>query len=166
MRIGYGFDVHKFGTNNPLIICGVKIPNSKGLISHSNGDVAIHSIIDAILGASSLGDIGSLFPSSNKKLKNIDSRYLLRIIYNKITKLKFLVNNIDITIIAQKPKMSHLFSKMKKNIAQDLKICINCINIKATTTENLGFFGKKMGIGCSTIASLITNYKYINKKKY
>lgn len=152
LRIGYGFDVHKFYGTNPLILGGVKIPYCKGILAHSDGDVLIHSLIDALLGASGLGDIGKLFPSTNQNIKNISSCILLKIVFNKIKKFK--INNIDITIIAQKPKINKYIEEIKKNISKILCIKIKFINIKATTTETLGFIGRKEGIACTTIVLL------------
>lgn len=154
MRIGYGLDVHKFGGKNPLIIGGVKIPYKKGIISHSNGDVVLHALTDAILGAGSLGDIGKFFPDTNNNLKNINSRNLLKIGYKKVINIGLKIGNIDITVIAQKPKISPYILTMKKNISKDLNCNINIINIKATTTEKLGFIGKEKGIGCTAVVLL------------
>lgn len=146
MRIGHGIDTHKFGGHNPLIICGVKIPYKKGLISYSDGDVALHALIDAILGAASLGDIGNMFPSTDPKFKKSNSRILLKKGYSKVLRNGFYINNIDITIITETPKISPYVLKMKKNISKDLRCNINSINIKSTTNDNLGFIGRKEGI--------------------
>lgn len=164
MRIGHGIDTHKFGGNNPLIICGVKIPYKKGLISHSDGDVALHALIDAMLGAASLGDIGNMFPNKNKKFKQCDSRILLKYGYSQIMKNGLFINNIDITIITEEPKISPYIFKMKKNISKDLKCNINSINIKSTTNERLGFIGRKEGITCTAVISL--KKQYLKNKKF
>lgn len=146
IRIGHGFDVHKFGNEGPITICGVKIPYEQGLIAHSDGDVALHALTDAILGAAALGDIGKLYPDTDDTYLNIDSRILLRDSYKKVVDAGYIIGNVDITIIAQSPKMRPYIEEMRKNIAEDLKTDISNINVKATTTEKLGFTGRKEGI--------------------
>lgn len=165
MRIGYGLDIHKFGGNKPLIIGGVKIPYKKGIIAHSNGDVILHALTDAILGAGGFGDIGKFFPDTNKNLKNINSQHFLKIGYSKITQIGLKIGNIDITVIAQEPKISPYVSKIKKNISNYLNCNIKLINIKATTTEKLGFIGREEGISCTAIVLLKKNKKQLSKKK-
>lgn len=135
MRIGYGFDLHAFGSTKPLIIGGVLIPCEKGLIAHSNGDLLIHSLIDALLGATAMGDIGSFFPSNNYIYKNIDSRILLKKIWNKIILLNYDICNIDITIIAEYPKMLPYIFFMRSNLSLDLNTEIDNISIKSTTSK-------------------------------
>ncbi len=154
MRIGHGFDAHRFGGKGPLIIGGVRIAQTKGLLAHSDGDVTVHAVIDALLGASGLGDIGKLFPDTDHAFKGIDSRELLRKTL-KHTKIKgYRIGNVDITIIAQKPKISLYIPKMCIFLAEDLKCDIDAINIKATSTEKLGFTGRGEGIACIAVALL------------
>lgn len=163
MRIGHGFDVHKFGSNNPLIIGGVRIPYHKGLIAHSDGDLALHAVIDAILGATAQGSIGLLFPDDNMVFKGIDSRKLIHESWRIIQKQGYLLGNLDITIIAQEPKISPYISDMRINIAKDFLCNINNVNIKATTTEQMGFIGRGEGIACEAVVLLVK--KYNNTKK-
>lgn len=146
IRVGHGFDVHKFGNEGPITICGVKIPYEFGLLAHSDGDVALHALADALLGSVALGDIGKLYPDDDDRFLNIDSRILLRDAYSRVEKKGYILVNADITIIAQAPKMLPHIQDMRKNIAEDLKTDIDNINVKATTTEKLGFAGRKEGI--------------------
>ncbi|QIE02111.1 2-C-methyl-D-erythritol 2,4-cyclodiphosphate synthase [Buchnera aphidicola] len=155
MRIGYGYDIHAFGSMKPLIIGGVVIPCKQGLIAHSNGDLLIHTVIDALLGAVAMGDIGTFFPSSNKIYKNIDSRILLKNIWNKIKLKNYVISNIDITIIAEYPKMSPYIFLMKSNLSSDLNTEINQISIKSTSSKKIGCIGRREGIACQTIVLLI-----------
>ncbi|ENK0838144.1 2-C-methyl-D-erythritol 2,4-cyclodiphosphate synthase [Clostridium botulinum] len=154
MRIGLGYDVHKLVENRPLIIGGVTIPHDKGLLGHSDADVLIHAIMDALLGAAALGDIGKHFPDSDKNLKNISSLVLLSKVKNLIDKEGYEIVNIDCTIIAQKPKMLYHIDAMKKNICKHLQLDNNMLNIKATTEEGLGFTGKEEGISANAICLL------------
>ncbi|MGP1939289.1 MAG: 2-C-methyl-D-erythritol 2,4-cyclodiphosphate synthase [Arsenophonus sp. ET-DL9-MAG3] len=154
MRIGHGFDVHKFSGNGPIIICGVKIPYKQGLMAHSDGDVALHALIDSLLGAASLGDIGKFFPDIDPTFKNANSRNLLRNVYSCVLKKGYFINNIDITIIAQAPKILPYITDMYENITNDLCCNIDDINIKVTTTERLGFIGRKEGIACEAVVLL------------
>ncbi len=155
MRIGQGFDVHKFGGENPLVICGVEIPYSQGLLAHSDGDVAVHAAMDALLGAAGLGDIGHLFPDTDPAFKNADSRELLRNVWKKVHEKGYQLGNMDITIIAEAPKMAPYIAVMRKNLAEDTGCAINDINVKATTTERLGFTGRGEGIACLAVVLLI-----------
>lgn len=155
MRIGHGFDVHKFGGVGPLILGGVSIPYSVGLLAHSDGDVILHAITDALLGAAALGDIGKLFPDNDAAFKGIDSRCLLREAWLKIVAKGYRMGNLDVTIIAQAPKMAPYIPQMRLNIAEDLSCSIDNINVKATTTEQLGFTGRKEGIACEAVALLV-----------
>ena len=139
IRIGHGFDVHAFGKARPLIIGGVKIPYHTGFIAHSDGDVALHALTDALLGAVALGDIGKLFPDTDMQYKNADSRGLLREAYRQVQMKGYKVGNVDITIIAQAPKMRPHIDNMRAVIAQDLQCDIEQVNVKATTSERLGF---------------------------
>ncbi|CNH68169.1 2-C-methyl-D-erythritol 2%2C4-cyclodiphosphate synthase [Yersinia thracica] len=157
MRIGHGFDVHKFGENGsgPLIIGGVRIPYEKGLLAHSDGDVALHAATDALLGAAALGDIGKLFPDTDPAFKGADSRGLLREAYRRILAKGYKLGNLDITIIAQAPKMAPHIPQMRVHLAEDLQCHMDDINVKATTTEQLGFTGRGEGIACEAVALLI-----------
>ena len=146
MRIGFGYDVHKLVENRALIIGGVNIPYEKGLLGHSDADVLLHAISDALLGAAALGDIGKHFPDNDPKFKNIDSRILLRTVIALLKENGYSLVNLDATIIAQAPKMAKFIDEMRKNIASDCETDINNINIKATTEENLGFTGEGLGI--------------------
>ena len=150
-RIGQGFDVHKFVKGKSLTIGGVLIRCDYGLEGHSDADVLIHSLIDALLGASSLGDIGKHFPDTDDKFKDINSRDLLRDVIKKLKLNNYNVGNIDATIICETPKMQPYISQMKTNIADDCKCNLNDINIKATTTEKLGFIGRSEGIAAQAI---------------
>ncbi|PQQ39672.1 2-C-methyl-D-erythritol 2,4-cyclodiphosphate synthase [Photorhabdus laumondii] len=155
MRIGHGFDVHKFGGEGPIIIGGVRIPYEQGLLAHSDGDVALHAATDALLGAAALGDIGKLFPDTDPAFKGVDSRKLLREAYSRIREKGYRIGNLDITIIAQAPKMLLHIPQMRVNLAEDLQCHIDDINVKATTTEKLGFVGRKEGIACEAVALLV-----------
>lgn len=155
MRIGHGFDVHAFGGENPLIIGGVTIPYPQGLLAHSDGDVALHALTDALLGAAALGDIGKLFPDTDPSYKNADSRVLLRHAYQRVLEKGLSVANVDITIIAQAPKMRPHIDAMRACIAADLQCDIEQVNVKATTTEKLGFTGRGEGIACEAVALLL-----------
>ena len=151
-KVGYGYDVHKFGGEGPIVLGGVKIDYEQGLIAHSDGDVLIHALADAILGAAGLGDIGELYPDNDDKFLNIDSRILLRDTFERITKLGYKLSNVDITLLAQAPKILPYKAKMRENLAQDLKLELDCVNIKATTTEKFGFVGRKEGIAANAVA--------------
>lgn len=156
MRIGHGFDVHKFGGEGPIVIGGVRIPYAQGLLAHSDGDVALHAATDALLGAAALGDIGKLFPDTDSAYKGADSRELLREAYRRIREKGYRIGNLDITIMAQAPKMLPHIPQMRVNLAEDLECHIDDVNVKATTTEQLGFVGRKEGIACAAVALLIT----------
>ncbi|QUF83653.1 2-C-methyl-D-erythritol 2,4-cyclodiphosphate synthase [Clostridium sp. LQ25] len=154
MRIGMGYDVHKLVEDRKLIIGGVEIPFEKGLLGHSDADVLLHAIMDSLLGACALGDIGRHFPDTDIKYKGISSINLLEETGRIIFENGYSINNIDATIIAQKPKMSPHIETMRKNIAKALNIDLNQINIKATTEEGLGFTGEMLGISAQSIASV------------
>ncbi len=154
MRIGQGFDVHPFAQGRKLIIGGVDLPYYKGLKGHSDADVLLHAICDALLGAAALGDIGQHYPDSDAKFSDIDSRKLLRDVAKKLAELKLRVVNVDATIIAEEPRMSPHMSRMIGNIAADLGITPAMVNVKATTTEQLGFIGRGEGIAAQAIALL------------
>ena len=155
MRIGQGFDVHQLVEGRKLIIGGVAIPYHKGLLGHSDADVLLHAICDALLGAAALGDIGRHFADTDAKFKNIDSRLLLREVARLITAQGFRVGNVDATIIAQAPKMSPHIAQMVHNIAADLGVVSNVVNIKATTTEQLGYTGRGEGIAAQAVVLLL-----------
>lgn len=154
MRIGMGYDVHKLVENRDLILGGVKIPYDLGLLGHSDADVLLHAIMDALLGASALGDIGKHFPDTDENYKGISSIELLKHVGNLLAKHNYKIGNIDSTIIAQKPKMAPHIPTMRKNIADSLNIDIDQINIKATTEEGLGFTGEGLGISSQAICLL------------
>ena len=157
MRIGYGYDVHKLTENRKLILGGVEIPFEKGLLGHSDADVLLHALIDALLGAATLGDIGQHFPDSDEKYKGIDSMILLKEAYKKILEKGYKIVNADMTISAQKPKLMPYIFKMRENIANALDTDIDNISVKATTTEKLGFEGRGEGIS-ATCVCLVEKY--------
>jgi 2-C-methyl-D-erythritol 2,4-cyclodiphosphate synthase len=154
MRIGNGFDVHALVEGRKLVIGGVTIPHPKGLDGHSDADVLIHAVCDAVLGALSLGDIGHHFPDSDAKYKNVDSRILLRACADQMAERGYAVGNVDAIIIAQAPKMAPHIEAMRKNIASDLRALPQDVNIKATTTERLGFTGREEGIAAQAVVLL------------
>jgi 2-C-methyl-D-erythritol 2,4-cyclodiphosphate synthase len=155
MRIGQGFDVHQLVESRKLIIGGVEIPYSKGLLGHSDADVLLHAICDALLGAAALGDIGKHFADTEAQYKNIDSRILLREVARMIREQGFRIGNVDATIIAQAPKMAPHIGQMVENIASDLGIAMNAVNVKATTTEGLGCTGRGEGIAAQAVVLLL-----------
>ena len=155
IRIGHGYDVHKLVENRKLILGGVEIPYKYGLLGHSDADVLVHSIMDAILGAMGKGDIGKLFPDTDDKYKDIDSLILLERVINIMENEKYSIGNIDCTIIAQKPKLSTFVTQMSQNIARVCKINAENINIKATTEEGLGFTGSGEGIAVHSVCLLV-----------
>ncbi|NOJ15946.1 2-C-methyl-D-erythritol 2,4-cyclodiphosphate synthase [Vibrio jasicida] len=154
IRIGHGFDVHKFGGEGPVIIGGVAVPYEQGLIAHSDGDVALHALSDALLGAIAAGDIGRHFPDTDDKWKGADSRELLKDVYRRVKEQGYRLGNADITIMAQAPKMAPHIDEMCATIAEDLETDISNINVKATTTERLGFTGRKEGIATEAVVLL------------
>lgn len=155
MRIGQGFDVHQLVEGRKLIIGGVEIPYDKGLHGHSDADVLLHAICDALLGAAALGDIGRHFADTDAQYKNIDSRFLLREVARMVTNEGFRVGNVDATIIAQAPRMAPHIPQMVANIAADLGIAMNAVNVKATTTEQLGYTGRGEGIAAQAVVLLL-----------
>ncbi len=155
MKIGQGFDVHALVAGRKLVIGGVVIPYEKGLEGHSDADVLIHAVCDALLGAAGLGDIGRHFPDSDPRYKGADSRVLLRAVEGKVSAAGFLVGNVDATIIAQAPRMAPHVAQMAANIAVDLGVANGAVNIKATTTEHLGFTGRGEGIAAQAIVLLV-----------
>lgn len=154
MRVGQGFDVHALVEGRDLIIGGVKISYEKGLLGHSDADVLLHAICDALLGAAALGDIGRHFPDNDPQYKNIDSRVLLRRVRDAVAKQGWRVVNVDATVIAQAPKLAPHIASMTANIAEDLAIPPECVNVKATTTEHLGFTGRGEGIAAQAVVLL------------
>ena len=155
MRVGLGYDVHKLVDGRKLIIGGVDIPHEKGLLGHSDADVLVHAVMDSILGALALGDIGKHFPDTDEKYKGADSIKLLEFVYNLIDEKGYAIGNIDCTIIAQSPKMAPHISNMRENMAKALNTSIDNINVKATTEEGLGFTGAKEGISAQSICLLV-----------
>ena len=153
-RIGQGFDVHALVKNRDLILAGVSIPWEKGLEGHSDADVVIHAVIDALLGAAGLGDIGEHFSDADPKWKNCNSRDMLKTIDNLISADHWIIENLDISLLLEAPKISQYKMKMKENLAEDLKISLSKINLKATTTEKLGFLGRSEGIACLAVCLL------------
>jgi len=151
IRVGMGYDVHRFNDGDHIILGGVTIPYEKGLEAHSDGDVVLHALADAILGAAALGDIGKHFPDTDPNFKGADSRVLLRHVYNIVKDKGYKLVNADVTIIAQAPKMLPHVPAMRANIAADLETDIDFINVKATTTEKLGFEGRKEGIAVQAV---------------
>ena len=151
LRIGQGYDVHKFAQNRDLILCGVKIPYELGLLGHSDADVALHALCDALLGACAMGDIGKHFPDSDPKYKGIDSMLLLENVRKKLEDNSFFAQNIDLTIIAQKPKLMPYIEQMRENLSKAMCLDLSCVSVKATTTEGLGFEGRGEGISAMAI---------------
>ena len=154
MRIGQGYDVHAFGEGDHIVIGGVKIPYTRGLVAHSDGDVLIHALCDALLGAAALGDIGQHFPDTDAAYKGIDSRFLLHQVKALLDGEGYRLVNVDITLIAQAPKMAPHIEKMRINLSETLACDVKQLNIKATTTENLGFEGRGEGIACQSVVLL------------
>ena len=154
MRIGHGYDVHRLVEGRPLILGGEKIEYELGLLGHSDADVLLHAVMDALLGAAALRDIGYHFPDTDPAYKGADSRALLREVGNKIAAAGYRVSNIDVTMIAQRPKLKDHIPQMMQNIADDLKISLNQVNIKATTEEKLGFTGEGLGMSCHAVCLL------------
>lgn len=154
MRVGHGYDVHAFGEGEKIVIGGVVIPHSHGLVAHSDGDVLLHALCDALLGAAALGDIGRHFPDTDPDYRNADSRALLRMVYGKVKAQGFILLNADMTVVAQAPKMAPYIATMVANIASDLASSIDQINVKATTTEQLGFTGRREGIASYAVVLL------------
>ena len=151
MRIGHGYDVHRFGPGNQITLGGVNIDCDYALIAHSDGDVMLHALADALLGAAALGDIGKHFPDTDPSFANVDSRVLLRHVMHLLSQQNYAVVNADITLIAQAPKVSPYTEQMCVNIAADLAVSADQVNVKATTTEKLGFIGEKKGIACEAV---------------
>lgn len=157
MRIGNGFDVHRLVEGRRCIICGVEIPYDRGLLGHSDADVALHALCDALLGAAALHDIGYHFPDSDEKWKGADSRMLLRRVAEILSEAGYEPSNVDVTIIAQAPKMLPYIEKMRENVASDLGLSTDRVSVKATTTERLGFTGRGEGIAAMATATIVSH---------
>ena len=155
MRIGQGYDAHKFKIGGRLVLGGVEVPYGKGMEAHSDGDVVIHALCDALLGAMALGDIGKHFPDTDDSYKGVDSRLLLKEVMNKVRQGGMKLGNADITIIAQEPKLAPHIQAMRKILADDMSTAINNISVKATTTEKMGFTGRAEGIAVTAVVLLI-----------
>lgn len=155
IRIGHGYDVHRLVNGRKLILGGVEIPYEKGLDGHSDADVLLHAICDAIIGALSLGDIGKLYPDNDDKFLNINSRILLKDVAKRMAEAGYITGNVDATVIAQSPKLSPYIDQMKKNIAEDLSTNEQNINVKATTEEHLGFTGRSEGISAHAVCIIV-----------
>jgi len=154
MRIGHGYDVHAFGDGDHIMLCGVRIAHQNGLMAHSDGDVALHALTDALLGALALGDIGHHFPNDDPAFEGADSRQLLRQVMALVKARGFVMGNADLTIIAQAPKLASHIAAMRQNLSEDLDGDIDLINVKATTTETLGFVGREEGIAVHAVVLL------------
>ena len=154
LRIGHGYDVHRFISGDHLMLGGVRIPYHYCFEAHSDGDVLLHAVCDALLGALGEGDIGHWFPDSDQAYKNINSRFLLKRVVQQADQLGYCLSNIDVTLIAQAPKMANYIAEMKHNLAEDLQADIKRVNIKATTTEKLGYVGREEGIACHAVVLL------------
>ncbi len=155
MRIGFGYDVHAFSEDRKLILGGVDVPHTVGLLGHSDADVLVHAIMDALLGAAALGDIGKHFPDTDPKYKGADSLVLLKCVGRILADKGYKIGNIDSTIVAQAPKLALYIDQMRQNIAKSLSVDVDLISVKATTTEKLGFEGRKEGISSSAVALII-----------
>ena len=154
MRVGHGFDVHAFTAGDHVILGGVRIAFDRALKAHSDGDVVLHALSDALLGAAGLGDIGEHFPDTDPNYRGADSRQLLACCMQKVFERKWMVSNVDLTVLAEVPKLKNYKLQMQKQIAEDLQIAIDCVNIKATTTERLGFIGREEGIAAHAVVLL------------
>ena len=154
-RIGCGYDVHKLVENRKLILCGVEVPYEKGLLGHSDADVALHALMDALLGAAAMGDIGKHFPDTDERFKGADSMQLTLHVKKLLQEEGWQVNNVDVTIIAQRPKLVGYIAAMRANVAKVLDVAESAVNVKATTTEKLGFTGRGEGIAAEAVASIV-----------
>ena len=155
LRVGCGYDVHKLVEGRKLILCGVDVPYELGLLGHSDADVALHALMDALLGAAALGDIGKHFPDTDERFKGADSMKLTEHVVKLLSERGWQINNVDVTIIAQRPKLAGFISAMRENVAKVLGVDAEVVNVKATTTEKLGFTGRGEGIASETVASII-----------
>lgn len=155
IRIGQGYDVHALAEGLRLVLCGIEVEHTKGCVAHSDGDVAIHALCDALLGALALGDIGKLFPDSDAQYKGIDSTKLLSIVVDNVTERGYSISNIDLTIAMQRPKLRPHIDNMRERLAEVMHIDIDRVSVKATTTERLGFEGREEGVSATAVALLI-----------
>lgn len=160
MRIGHGYDVHAFGPGDHVVLGGVRIPCDRGLVAHSDGDVVVHALCDALLGGAGLGDIGRHFPDTDQSFKDIDSRRLLRRVMDTLRGRALRVGNVDITVIAQTPRLAAFVSQMRANVASDLDLPSGCVNVKATTAEGLGSLGRGEGIAAHVVALLMEGNEF------
>ncbi len=159
MRIGHGYDVHRFGPGDALVLGGVSIPHDHGLVAHSDGDVLIHAVCDALLGALGEGDIGRHFPDTDPANAGIDSRLLLRRVVELMHRAGWVLGNLDATVVAQAPRMAPYIDAMRDNLAADLAVTVSQVNVKATTTETLGFTGRREGIAVHAVVLLQTAHR-------
>ncbi|MBR4844263.1 MAG: 2-C-methyl-D-erythritol 2,4-cyclodiphosphate synthase [Alistipes sp.] len=155
IRIGQGYDVHALAEGLRLVLCGIEVEHTKGCVAHSDGDVAIHALCDALLGALALGDIGKLFPDSDAQYKGIDSTKLLSIVVDNVTERGYSISNIDLTIAMQRPKLRPHIDNMRERLAEVMHIDVDRVSVKATTTERLGFEGREEGVSATAVALLI-----------
>lgn len=155
MRIGHGYDVHRLTEGRKLVLGGVEIPYEKGLLGHSDADVLLHALMDALLGAAALGDIGKLFPDTDEQYRGADSRVLLREVARRLQAEGYTVGNVDVTLIAQRPKVAPYIPQMRQNIAEDIGVELSQVNVKATTEEHLGFTGSGEGMAAHAVALIL-----------
>ena len=151
LRIGHGMDVHKLVEGRKLILCGVEVPHSLGLLGHSDADVATHALMDALLGAAALGDIGKLFPDTDMQYKGADSIELLKVVMSRLSEKGFAPVNVDVTIVAQKPKLRPYIDQMRQRLAEAMRLDVDLVNVKATTTEHMGFEGEEKGMSAHAV---------------
>ncbi|MBQ2120481.1 MAG: 2-C-methyl-D-erythritol 2,4-cyclodiphosphate synthase [Peptococcaceae bacterium] len=154
MRVGFGYDVHRLVEERKLILGGVEIPYEKGLLGHSDADVLVHAVMDAMLGAAGMGDIGRHFPDSDNQYKGIDSMILLEKVTELLTEAGYMVNNMDVTVVAQRPKLAGFIPQMEENLAKAVKVEKEAVNVKATTTEKLGFEGEGLGMSAYAVCTI------------
>ena len=151
IRIGIGYDVHQLQSGLPFILGGVKLESDKGIVAHSDGDILYHSIADALLGAAALGDIGEFFPDNDPKYKNMDSKVILLDVVSRLKKMSYSIVNIDVTIVLERPKLNPFIPKIKSSVSNCLSIDLDQLNIKATTSERMGFVGEEKGVACYSV---------------
>jgi len=154
MRVGHGYDAHRFAEGRRLVLGGVDVPGERGLAAHSDGDVAIHALCDALLGAAALGDLGKNFPDTSAEYENIQSRILLRSVATRLAEYGYKIMNVDLTIVAEAPRLAPYIEQMRENLAGDLRIDVSDVSVKATTTEGMGFTGRGEGIAAHAVALL------------
>jgi len=154
MRVGHGYDAHRFAEGRRLVLGGVDVPGERGLAAHSDGDVAIHALCDALLGAAALGDLGKNFPDTSAEYENIQSRILLRSVATRLAEYGYKIMNVDLTIVAEAPRLAPYIEQMRENLAGDLRIDVSDVSVKATTTEGMGFAGRGEGIAAHAVALL------------